>query len=126
MMQDMLTESRSQSRKMSCTLMKFMDVSPFVHNEDRERLKNVAFLVDIVFARASLLANPCIRMAPVSTFCAIATANPLLSHFTLSSNVSTWFFDKHNNKPMLGINESLNCILEEETDSQPVLMDRND
>jgi hypothetical protein len=36
------------------------------------------------------------------------------------------FFDKHNNKPMLGINESLNCILEEETDSQPVLMDRND
>ena len=85
----MLTESPSQSRKMSWTLMKFMDVSPFVHREDRERLKNVAFLVDIVFARASLLAKPCIRMAPVSTFCAIATANPLLSHFTLSSNVST-------------------------------------
>ena len=92
--QKILTESRSQSRKMSCTLMKFMDVSPLVHSEDRERLKNVAFLVDIVAARASLLAKPCIRMAPVSTFCAMATASPLVSHFTLSSNASTYIYHR--------------------------------
>lgn len=63
-----LTESRSQSRKISQMLMKFMEVSPFVHRDDLDRLKNVALRVDIVLAKASLLANPCIKIAPVSTF----------------------------------------------------------
>lgn len=85
----MHTESRSQSRKMLMTLMKFLEVSPFVHNEDRDRLKKVAFRDKMVVARASRLANPCIRIAPVSTFWAMATANPLLSHLTLSNKVST-------------------------------------
>lgn len=63
-----LTESRSQSRKISQTLMKFIEVSPFVHKVDRDLLKNVAFLEEMVVERASLLTNPCIKTAPVSTF----------------------------------------------------------
>lgn len=48
--------------------MKLLEVSPFVHNVARDRLKNVAFLEVIVVASASLLTKACINMAPVSTF----------------------------------------------------------
>lgn len=63
-----LTESRSQSMKMSWILMKFMEVSPFVQREDLDRLKKVALREEMVIAKASLLMNPCIKTAPVSTF----------------------------------------------------------
>lgn len=69
--------------------MKLLDVSPLVHKVDLDRLKNVAFRELMVVERASLLTKPCINIAPVSTFCAIATANPLSSHFMLSNNLST-------------------------------------
>lgn len=69
--------------------MKLLDVSPLVHKVDLERLKNVAFREEMVVDKASLLIKPCISIAPVSTFCAIATANPLSSHFIRSNKLST-------------------------------------
>lgn len=69
--------------------MKLLEVSPLVHKADLDRLKNVALREVMVVERASLLAKPCINTAPVSTLCAIATANPLSSHLMPSSNLST-------------------------------------
>ena len=69
--------------------MKLLDVSPLVHKVDLDLLKNVALREVRVVDRASLLAKPCINTAPVSTFWAIATANPFSSHFMRSNKLST-------------------------------------
>lgn len=69
--------------------MKLLEVSPLIHKVDLDRLKKVALREEMVVDKASLLINPCISIAPVSTFCAIATANPLSSHFMRSNKLST-------------------------------------
>ena len=81
-------ESLSQSRWMDLTEMKLPLVSPLVHCAWRERLKKVAFLAVIVVRTAVRSANPCIRIAPVSTSWAMATNRPLSSYFRPSRNVS--------------------------------------
>ena len=52
-----------------------------------ERLKKHAFLCCNVYAIARRLAKPCIKIAPVSTSCAMATTSPFLSYFNPSRNV---------------------------------------
>jgi len=84
-----MSESLSQSMCTLLTLMKLPLVSPLVHCAWREREKNVAFFAVMVVRTAVRSANPCIKIAPVSTSCAIATTRPLSSYFRPSRNAST-------------------------------------
>ena len=67
--------------------MKFEELSPLHHSCCLERLKKHAFLCCNVYAIARRLAKPCIKIAPVSTSCAMATTSPFLSYFNPSRNV---------------------------------------
>ena len=58
----------------------------FAHSCCLERLKKHAFLCCKVYAIARRLAKPCIKIAPVSTSCAMATTSPFLSYFNPSRN----------------------------------------
>ena len=66
--------------------MKFEELSPLHHSCCLERLKKHAFLCCKVYAIARRLAKPCIKIAPVSTSCAMATTSPFLSYFNPSRN----------------------------------------